>query len=229
MRKILIAISIIFIATNLSAMEIKERVITVVGTSEMLVVPDEIEIEITLEEQGGNNNLSKIEQMLWEKLVGQEIGKKQIVLNNINVMYYWYYWWKSRNASKKSKKIVIKLDSKTDFMKLVKNLNHDWVTDIKIIGVYNKNIEQHIKEVQSKAMRSAKEKAQYLLESIDEEIGKVVSVVELETSQLHSNNMHVESSDKNYSYSYRKTASGGYESIPEIRLFYSVKTKFEIK
>ncbi len=217
----------VFVATSISALEIKDRIITVRGSSEIFVVPDEIELEITLEEQG-NNNLSKIEKTFWEKLEQQEIRKKHIVLTNVNVMYYWYYWWKTRDNSKKTKKIVLKLSQKTDFMKLVRVLNKDWVVDIKIIGVSNRKMEQHIKEVQSKAMKSAKEKATYLLESIDEEIGKVVSVVELAVPETHSGNMHIEVS-KGYSYSYRKTGGGYFENIPEIRLRYSVKTKFEIK
>ena len=228
MRKIFITILVVFIANSVSALEIKDRMIIVKGSSEMILSPDEIEIEITLEEQGGNYGLSKIEQILWGTLGQQEIGKEQIVLTNVNVMYYWYYWWKNREATKKTKKIVLNLDHKTDFLKLAKALNKEWIIDIKIIGVSNKNIEKHIQEVQSKAMKSAKEKASYLLENIDEELGKIVSVVELDISKNHSNTMQLESG-KNYSYSFRKTGGGFSENIPVIIVHYAVKTKFEIK
>ena len=92
MRKFIIAIVIVFIGNSLQALEIKDRIITVTTSSEMLVIPDEIELEITLQEESGNSYLSKIEATFWGTLGEQEINKKQLALENVNVMYYWYYW-----------------------------------------------------------------------------------------------------------------------------------------
>ncbi|PCJ01477.1 MAG: hypothetical protein COB15_00720 [Flavobacteriales bacterium] len=222
MKKLISVIVIIFITNNLSALEIKDSTITVSATAEMFVVPDEIELEITLEEQG-NERIADLEKTFWQALGIHEINKKQLSYYNLNVMYYWYYWWNSRKASKKSKKIVLKLNQKTNFLKLVKSLNKDWVVDIKIVGISNKNIERYKKEVEIKAMKSAKEKASYLLESIDEKIGRVISVVELDVTKNHTtNNMQIETRG------YLKSSYRSFESIPEIRLKYSVKTKFQI-
>ena len=229
MRKLIIAIAIIFIGNSLQALEIEDRKITVTASAEIFVMPDQIELEITLQEESGNNYLSKIEKGFWEKLGEQEINKKHLVLENVNVMYYWYYWWKTREATKKSKKIVLKLNKETNFIKLAKALNHDWVKDIKIVSVSNKNIDQHIKEVQLLSMKSAKEKATYLLESIDEEIGKVISVKELNIPKTANTTMHFQGNNKYSTESYRKAGGGSFESIPEIRLSYAVKSTFEIK
>ena len=113
-------------------------------------------------------------------------------------------------------------------MKLAKALNHDWVKDIKILSVSNKNIDQHIKDIQLKTMKTAKEKATYLLGSINEEIGRVVSVAELKGSKIVNSTMYIDGG--RYSMeSYSKVRGGFFESIPEIRLSYAVKSKFEIK
>ena len=212
MKKLISVIVIIFITNNLSALEIKDSTITVSATAEMFVVPDEIELEITLEEQG-NERIADLEKTFWQALGIHEINKKQLSYYNLNVMYYWYYWWNSRKASKKSKKIVLKLNQKTNFLKLVKSLNKDWVVDIKIVGISNKNIERYKKEVEIKAMKSAKEKASYLLESIDEKIGRVISVVELDITKNHTtNNMQFETRG------YLKSSYRSFESIPKIIL-----------
>ena len=223
MKKLITLIVIVLISNNLNAIKIKDSTITVSASAEMFVVPDEVELEITIEEQR-SQKLGGLEKAFWEVLGVQEINKKQLSENNLNVMYYWYYWWNSRKSPKKSKKIVLKLSQKTNLLKLVKNLNKDWVVANKIIGISNKNIEQYKREIEIKAMKSAKEKATYLLESIDEKIGGVVSVVELNTikNQTH-NNMQIESEG------YLKSSYRSFASIPEIRLKYSVKTKFKIK
>lgn len=227
MRKVIIAIAILFISNNIDALEIEEKTITVTSNAEMLVQPDEIELEITLKEESGNSYLSKIEAAFWTKLGEQEITQKQLVLENVNVMYYWYYWWKTRNVDKKSRTIVLKLDKQTNFLKLAKALNHDWVTGIKIISVSNKNTDQYIKDIQVKAMKSAKAKASYLLNSIDEKIGGVISVKEIKNANSATTNIYVDGNSKYASTSLRK-GSGGFEGIPEIRLSYTIKSKFKI-
>jgi uncharacterized protein YggE len=110
----------------------------------------------------------------------------------------------------------------------MKALNNNWVTDIKILGVSNKKINQYRQEVEVKAMKAAKEKATYLLESIGEEVGVVVSVNEIKGLKLTSNTMHVEGG-KYVSASYSKVRGSSFENIPEIRLSYTIQSKFKIK
>lgn len=228
MRKIIILIAIIFIGNQLLALEIKDRIIAVTGNAEMLVLPDEIELEITLKEQSGGNYLSKIEEKLWGKLAVQDITQNELSHEHVNVLYYWYYWWKNRKAAKKTRKIVLKLSSKTNFLKLMKALNNDWVTDIKIISVSNRRVEQYKKEIQIKAMKAAKDKATYLLGSINEEVGNVVSVKEIKGQKSINNTLHIESG-KYSGEIYSKIGGGFSENIPAIRLSYAVQSKFEIK
>jgi len=228
MKNFFIALTVVFLTQSIYALEIKDRMITVTTSSEMLVVPDEIEIQITLQEQGGNTYISKLEKMFWEKLGEHEVSKKHLEVNNVNVLYYWYYWWKDRESSKKSRIIVLKLNPKINLLKLMKTLDNDWVTDIKILSVSNKNITKYKKEIQIKAMKAAKEKATYLLGSIGEEIGKVVAVCELKGVKQMNSTMQI-NGGKYFSDSYSKTRQNSLVSIPEIRLQYSVKTKFEIK
>lgn len=229
MQKLIIVLTLFFITQSSYALEIKDRTITVSTSSEMLVVPDEIEIQITLQEQSGNAYLSKVQELFWEKLEAHQITKKNLSENNVNVFYYWYYWWKNREASKKSRKIVLKVSPKINLLKLMQALDKNWVTDIQIIAISNKKIEQYKKDIQIKAMKAAKEKATYLLGSIGEEVGRVVSVVEVKSKVPTNSTMQIEGRKYLSESSYSKMGGKILANIPEIRLKYTVKSKFEIK
>ncbi len=229
MKKYLSALAIILLATTTQAFEIKDKLITVTSNATLLVIPDEIELEITLEEPNGNSYIEKVEEAFWTTLEAHKVAKSHLVKENVNVMYYWYYWWKTRDSQKKSKKIVLKLSAKTNFLRLVKALDKDWVKDVKIIGISNKNMDQHVKYVQIKAMKKAKSKATYLLSSVGEEIGGVVSVVELKTAKNNPNHAMQIENVKYSSGSYRKIGGSHFENIPELSLTYTVKSQFKIK
>ena len=235
MKKLSLIIAIFCTAINLNAIEIEEkinRIITVTGSAEMIVPPDEIELEITLTEQG-SNTLTSIEKSFWSILLGHEISTKNAILGNVNTSFYWYYWWYHRNDSRKSKQIYLKLDAKTDFMKLVRDLDEDYITSIKITQTSNKEIQELRQQVKIEAIKAAKRKAKYLLEAVDSELGKLMSVEEITVEDHNSSSWYWRPQQEVYSnsvLSYGKSSrSGSYiENVPEIKLRYQIKTKFEI-
>ena len=108
-------------------------------------------------------------------------------------------------------------------------LDKNWVTDIQIIAISNKKIAQYRIDIQIKAMKAAKEKATYLLGSIGEEVGRVVSVVEVKSKVPTNSTMQIEGRKYLSESSYSKMGGKILANIPEIRLKYTVKSKFEIK
>ena len=77
MKKLITVIAIILISNNVNAFKIKDSTISVSASAEMFVVPDEIELEITIEEQG-SDRLTSLEKAFWEALGIQEINKNQL-------------------------------------------------------------------------------------------------------------------------------------------------------
>lgn len=236
MKKLSLIIAVLSLTLNVNAIEIEEkieRIITVTGSAEMIVPPDEIELEITLTEQGGGNTLTKIEKAFWSVLLGHDISTKNAVLGNVNTSFYWYYWWYHRNDSRKSKKILLKLDAKTNFMKLVKDLDKDYISSIRITKTSNKEISELRQKVKIEAIKAAKRKAKYLLEAVDSEIGRLVQVDEITVEDNNSSSWYWQPQQEVYSnsvMSYGKSSrSGTYmENVPEIKLRYQIRTKFEI-
>lgn len=235
MKKISLVIVCAFTFLNANAIEIVEplnRIITVTGSAEMIVPPDEVELEITMTEYGGGSTISKIETALMKILVGNEVPKEKIVFDGSFTSFYWYYWWNHRNDSRKSKTITVKLDAKTDFMKLVRELDKEYVSQIRITKTSNKNIQELRRDVKIMAIKAAKAKAKYLLEAVDEEVGRLITVdelSELNNQGYYGNNNVYSNVLSNESMSYSKSRGSYVANVPEIKLRYEIKTQFEIK
>ncbi len=236
MKKLTLIIACVFTILNANAIEISapiNRVITVTGSAEMIVPPDEIELEITMTEYGSGSTISGIETALMKLLIGNEIPKEKIVFNGTFSSFYWYYWWHHRSDSRKSKKIIVTLDAKTDFMKLVRDLDKEYVSHIRITKTSNKDIQQLRRDVKIEAIKAAKAKAKYLLEAVDEEVGRLILVDELseinDNQNFYWNHTNTNTVVSNSVMSYSKSRGDYLENVPEIKLRYEIKTQFEIK
>ena len=205
---------------------IKERRhIAVTGSAEVIVQPDEIELEIKLKEYGSPKiQLSDIDKEFRETLKQHGISENQILYSNPDL--YWYSWWHYRNDSYKQVSYTLKLNSTTDFLGLVQSLNFDGVHTLKVSNSTNKELQKLRKDIKIAAIKAAKDKAQYLLESIDEKVGKAITIVEVPDSRNNNwrgsqnlmSNVSIASSPSN----------DGLENVATIKLRYEVKATFEI-
>jgi len=208
----------------------ESRFISVTGSAEVVVSPDEIELEITLKEYTSQKDtkieLPKIESKFIDILNKNKIEKRNIIFGNSD--YYWYYWWSYRNDTYKQKKYKIKLDNSTNFLALVQDLDTEGVHSLRISNTTNKQLQELRKDIKISALRAAKEKAIYLLESIDEQIGKIISIEEVPDNRNYywrgSQNLL-----SNAVVSTNAASNDDIENVATIKLRYEVKTKFEIE
>jgi uncharacterized protein YggE len=208
----------------------EKKYISVTGSSEVIVIPDQIELEITLQEyiglSKGKRDLSNIESEFFDILEKNNIDQKSLVFSNIDYSWY-YYWWSCRNDTYRQKSFKIKLSSSTDFISLVNDLNIKGVKSIRISDSSHKDLQKLRKDVKIAAMRAAKEKALYLLESIDEKLGQVSSVEEVpEISNYHWGRTLNMVSNVSVSHD---AHSDNIEHVASIKLRYEIKVKFEIE
>ena len=129
-----------------------------------------------------------------------------------------------------TKNLQFKATKKTDMGNLFENLNQKWITSINIAEIKNTKIADYRKTVKINALKAAKEKADYLLESMAKRTGNPLEIVEIEdyTSDMimpmnfraKTANIQLEAADANVDYSF--------ENIDNIKLKYSIKTKYEI-
>lgn len=206
-----------------------ERYINVTGSAEVVVQPDQIDLEIVLKEYNIDDDnkvsLETIEADFNRLLKKNNVPAKNVLFNSDN--YYWYYWWTYRNEYHKQKHYTLKLDNTTDFLALVKDLNIKGVESIRIANTSNKELYNLRKQVKIDAIKAAKEKAQYLLESIGEKVGRVISVDELQDN----NGNHFFYGQELLSNYKRTSNSTGNEidNIATLKLRCEIRVKFEIQ
>lgn len=212
-----------------------KKYIEVTGSAEMSVQPNEIELEIVLAEytkSGKKTKLDEAEEKFYEVLKKNNIKKESVIIESSYSTYGWYYWWDYyyRNPYM-NKTMKIKLDNTTNLMELAKDLHTEWVQSTRVVNSVNKETQRLRKEVKMQAIRSAKEKASYLLESIGEQIGSVISVIEMPEPPNYQNYWgHINQSlTSNSVMQNNSQAENGIENGQAIKLRYEVKVQFEIK
>lgn len=236
MRKIILGLSITVFVIGISrAQEVKSnlRFIEVTGSAETSVEPDEIRFQIGIQEywkeeyERGKKYkdyitkipLIEIEKNLMRSLVSVGIAKDQIVIKEIG-----QNWNRSGKDFKKSKTFELVLTDLKEVNDILAKVQIKGINSMRIAALKNKDIVKYREQVKIEAMKAAKKKAGYLLESVNEELGSVISVIELDESipiwrpeNILSNTI-ISSNDSDINQSMRK-----------IKLKYEIKVRFEIK
>ncbi len=212
------------------------RFIEVAGSAEMEVEPDEIRFQIGITEywkeefEKGKEYkdyvtkipLEEIEKNLMSELASIGITKEQMILKDAGTS-----WTREGKDFRKGKAVEIII---TDF-NLINEINRKVKTKglsfMRISELKNKNITEYRKQVKIEAMKAAKEKATYLLQSVGENIGKVISIIELDE------NKNLYWAPQSALSNTIMQGSGSYEveneALKQIKLKYEVKVRFEIK
>lgn len=209
---------------------ILNRIITVTGSAEMNVKPDEIELEIIISnahlKSNDKESRKKAEDDFFDVLKKNGISIKEVKLSSSS--YYWLYWWRYNRGDYHRKTYRVKLDVTTDFMSLMKDLDYKEVESIRILDRTNKRIQEYRKDVKIKAVKAAKDKATYLLESIDEKLGSIVTLEELTPN---NNNYYWRGQQNALSNVVVSNSSNdtSMQNVSTIKIRYEVKAVFYIQ
>jgi len=230
MKRTLTLIAAMFIFTlayTQNTSDETQRQISVTGSAEVIVSPDEIELEVVLKEHYITSNnketLDRIEAKFKSVLKKNNIDQDKVIFGNSD--YYWYRWWSYRNNEYKQKIYKIKLKSDTDILSFVQDLDFQGVHSLRISNSTNSKLQELRKEIKISAVKAAKEKAKYLLESIDEKVGRVISIEEVPD---HHNYYWNRNQNIMSNYKTTNTSNEDIDNIATIKLRYEVKAKFEI-
>lgn len=211
------------------------RFIEVTGSSEMEVEPDEIRFEIGIQEywkeefEKGKEDkdfvtkipIEKIEKEFMDELERIGVSKDQIIINEVGS-----YMRSHGKNFLKSKTIEIVITDFAQINEIILNVKTRGVNNMRIAELKNKDITNYRKQVKIEAMKAAKEKATYLLESVGDSLGQVISVIEINSGsnffqkpQDITSNTIIPSASNNSENSNMKM----------IKLKYEIKVRFKIK
>lgn len=215
-------IGLLTFGSLINAQEIKKNAIEVTGVAEMEVEPDEIIFDIGIKADN-KNQLADNEKLLFETLKKDGVKNEDIKFKS---MYQNLY----SKTTKFTKSFQFKVNTKTNVSKLFEDLNQKWVSNLNIAEIKNTKIADFRKIVKINALKAAKEKADYLLESMGKKTGTPLEIVEIEDYMSDSvaptayksmrSNMKMEAADAAVDYSF--------DNIENIKLKFSIKTRYEI-
>jgi uncharacterized protein YggE len=200
--------------------------IEVTGEGELEVVPDEIYIQFTLKERmdgRDKTDLEKIEKELKKKLSAAGFKLTDLSLADANSDFVTIK--RKKKDVLASKDYQIKLSSTSEIASLL-----DVLDDVKAENAYisrldHSQMDEFKKEVKIKAVKNAKEKADYLLGALSERTGKVLFIQERDsyiqpyTRKMATLSMVAEDSDQ---------APDQDLSFKKIKLNYKVFARFAI-
>ncbi|MEI9956756.1 MAG: SIMPL domain-containing protein [Ferruginibacter sp.] len=167
------------------------KTISISGSAEMEIVPDEIYVQIDLKEykKKGENKveLEKIKSDFLEKCRTVGIADTLISIASYEGSNAEYWYWKRRKKdpdmySGISYQIKFKESRKMD--QLIDALDDDATANFKIVRASHSKIQEFRRQLKIQAIKAAKEKGIYLTEAVNEKLGEAITIIEPEESSL---------------------------------------------
>lgn len=158
------------------------KTISVTGSSEMEIIPDEIYVQVDLREYKKSGDKVELEQIKTDFLRHcKTIGLPDSVISIASYEGYNNFWWKKRKKDAElfaSISYQLKLSDSKKMDDLIKVLDEEATTNFKITKTSHSKIQDIRKQLKIQAIKSAKEKGNYLTESIGEKLGEVITIEE---------------------------------------------------
>ncbi len=164
----------------------EQRKIEVTGNAEMEVIPDEIYVNITVQEYTENKkkvDINEIRKDFLEACSKAGIAKENISIQGMNGYNNNGWYWQRKKKSPDfmaSSTFIIKFSSGEQIEKLMSLLDDKSTQNMYISSTSYSKMEDLKKQVKIKALQDARSKAQYLCEAIGEKAGKVLLIKEVE-------------------------------------------------
>lgn len=188
MNKLLFTLALALAATTGFAQTERNpypRTITVTGSSELEIVPDEIYVQVDLREyeKKGQSKVS-IDQIRQDFL--KTVRSLGIPDSAISIAAYdgnngYNPWLRKKNKKEELMASItyqIKLKSSQQMDELVNRLDDNATTNFSIVRTSHSRIEEIRRQLKIQAVKAAKEKAIYLAGAIDEKVGEAVTINE---------------------------------------------------
>ena len=188
MKKTLFILLNFFSVFAVSAQEFynRQRVINVQASAETEITPDEIYVQVHLQEYdkkgSGKVDINSIKNDFLAQMKKIGLTEKEITVQSYSGSdgNYWYWHKKNKNNPDLKASIIylLKLNSVKQIDEVVKNLNDEATQNFFIQKVSHSKIEEYKKQVKAQALKQAKEKAIFMAEAVGAQVGDVLQINE---------------------------------------------------
>ena len=169
----------------LSQTQTPVKKISVNGEAEMEITPNEILVRITLKEYLDGRKkveMNKLESELVKAVKSADIPAENLTVESI----FGYNWdWKKQRSEEflATKSFKLKVSDLKRMNDLLARLDERGVNSVGIASYTHSDLDRYKSELKLEALKNAKEKAGFLLNGIDEKLGPVLEVTELDPGQ----------------------------------------------
>jgi uncharacterized protein YggE len=207
------------------------KTITVNGSAEMEIVPDEIYVQVELKEyekkSTGKVDLEKIKSDFLEKV--KSVGIPDSLVSIASYDGYTDYYWHRKQLKKRNDLLAsiayqIKFTNSSKIDELVNKLDDEATQNFTVVKTSHSKMSEFRKQLKISAVKAAREKAQYLAAAVDEQVGAAVSINEIPEQSFEPIPLY-RSSQANLSNAVFKDGIGGVASGVD---FKKIKLRFEI-
>lgn len=190
MKKVSLLLSIVMLSNLLIAQNTQPgcfpfpKTISVTGSAEMDVIPDEIYVQVDLREYKKKSE-NKIE---LETIKDQFLAScKAVGIADSNIAVASYDGYNMSNIWKRRKKepdLMASISYQVKFINtkliddLVSRLDDEATKNFRIFRTSHSKIAEYRKQLKIMAVKAAKEKAVYLSESVNEQVGAAITITE---------------------------------------------------
>lgn len=206
------------------------RYIEVSGSSEMEFTPDQIHYIIEVKEyfleeyekkSKPENYRTKVSIKQIEKELRSSLYHANINDESISVQEIGEYWREKGQDFLIGKKFDIVLSDFNQIDQIIGRVDTKSINRMYIGNMTNRKIQEYRRKVKIDALKAAREKAEYLVESLGKTLGDVIMIVEPQDNGYDL----VSNAQSNITY-LDAVAS---ENFRNIKLQYSMRVRFEIK
>lgn len=205
---------------------IDQNYIEVKGHAEMEIVPNEIYLNIHIDEKDTKNkeSVEVLEKQLFSALKKAGVDlEKQLSVSDFGSNLKLYFLKRTNVMKSKDFELVV-YEAKT-LAKVFVELEKVKISNINIVRVDNSDIEKYRQEVKIKAIKAGKEKAVALCEAIDQTVGKALYINE---SSSHYKNNYANTAIRMNGMSSMERMDAPNLEFQKIKLEYSVSLRFAI-
>jgi len=185
MKKILLSLSLIaFLIPAFSQQVVNPypKTITVTGSAEMEVIPDQIYVIVDLKEYEkkgqGKIDLETIKSQFLK--TAKEVGIPDTAISIASYEGYNNPWLRKKKKTELYSSISYQIifSKSADMDRMVDKLDDNATQNFSIVKTSHSKMEQFRKQLKIQAVKAAKDKAIYLSDAIGEKIGEAVTINE---------------------------------------------------
>ena len=239
MKKLIVIVTVIFIAATVNAQQPIfatnpfPKKITVSGSAEMEIVPDEIYVNVQLKEyQKRGEEKKDIETIKKQFLEScKAVGIPDSAISIVSFTGSNPFFWKKR---KKDPDLFTSITYQVKFRtselmdKLVEKLDDEATQNFLIVSVNHSKMTEYRRQLKIAAVKAAKDKGIYLTDAIGEKLGEAITINEPDENHIVRRELY-QATNVNMMVSSQGRIENEYSANENAIDFKKMKLRFEVE